>query len=144
MTMIVTILTLVLLIGTGVIWKKGNGNGLENQRKKDQEAPVEIPENDKNWHLRTDLIEQTKRDLVEQLRSSPSCYVSMEHEGSFLTRGEVYEILMPFLKKGYFAYRGAEDGGGRKVKSFIVTKHRSPGRDELEITQELLSTNAQL
>lgn len=144
MIMIVTILTLVLLIGTGIIWKEGNGNGLENQRKEDQNAPVEIPENDKNWHLRTDLIEQTKRALVEQLRNNPSCYVSMEHEGSFLTRGEVYEILMPFLKKGYFAYRGAEDDSGRKVKSFIVTKHRSPGRDELEITEELLRENAQL
>lgn len=112
--------------------------------EKDQEAPVEIPENDKNWHLRTDLIEQTKRALVDQLKNKPSCYVSMEYEGSFLTRGEVYEILMPFLKKGYFAYRGAEDDSGRKVKSFIVTKHRSPGRDELEITEELLRTNAQL
>lgn len=144
MTMIVTILTLVLLIGTGIIWKEGNGNGLENQRKEDQNAPVEIPENDKNWHLRTDLIEQVKRDLVEQLKKNPSCYVGMEHEDGFLTRGEVYEILMPFLKKGYFAYRGAGDGSGRKVKSFIVTKHRSPGRDYLEITEELLRVNAQL
>ena len=142
--MIVIILTLVLLIGTGIIWKEDNSNRLENQRKEDQNAPVEIPENDKNWHLRTDLIEQTKRALVEQMRNNPSCYVSMGHEGSFLTHGEVYEILMPFLKKGYFAYRGAEDGSGRKVKSFIVTKHRAPGRDYLEITEELLRTNAQL
>lgn len=144
MTMIVIILTLVLLRGIWIIWKEDNTNRLENQRKKDQEAPVEIPENDKNWHLRTDLIEQTKRALVEQLRNNPSCYVSIEHEDGFLTRGEVYEILMPFLKKGYFAYRGAEDGSGRKVKSFIVTKHRTLGRDDLEITEELLRANAQL
>ena len=136
------LLCVLLLAGSRANYKMMELKGKKDEQ--DQEAPVEIPENDKNWHLRTDLIEQTKRALVEQLKNKPSCYVSMEHEGSFLTRGEVYEILMPFLKKGYFAYRGAEDDRGRKVKSFIVTKHRSPGRGELEITEELLSTNAQL
>lgn len=136
------LLCVLLLEGSRANYKMMELKGKKDEQ--DQEAPVEIPENDKNWHLRTDLIEQTKRALVEQLKNKPSCYVSMEYEGSFLTRGEVYEILMPFLKKGYFAYRGAEDDSGRKVKSFIVTKHRSPGRSELEITEELLSTNAQL
>lgn len=143
MTAIVIILLCVVLLAGSI----ANDKMMALKSKRDEQdpgVPVEIPENDKNWHLRTDLIEQTKRSLVEQLRTSPSCWVSMKYEGSFLTRGEVYEILMPFLKKGYFAYRGTEDDSGRKVESFIVTKHRSPGRGELEITEELLIKNAQL
>lgn len=146
MTMIVTILTLVLLIGTGIIWKKGNGNGLEHQRKKDQEAPVEIPENDREWKIRTELIERIRVEIVHCLTTSGGCWINTEADGKnlLLNHGEAHALLMPFLQKGYFAYIGSNGSNACGLTRFGVVKHRLPHKNELEITQELLSTNAQL
>lgn len=146
MTMIVTILTLVLLIGTGIIWKKGNGNGLENQRKKDQEAPVEIPENDKDCHIRSYVVEGIRAGIVNRLGNSSGVLVDTSeiHSDLWITHGEAHAIILPFLQKGYFAYKDIVGYSGDKVTRFRIMKHRDQERNALEITEELLSTNAQL
>ena len=112
------------------------------------QEPIAIPENDKDWHLRYNLIERIKRGLVDRLENSPSCNVRIysddELEEGALTHGEAYEVLMPFLEKGYFAYKYNTGYSGDKVKRFRVTKHRDPEKNALEITEELLTKNAQL
>lgn len=154
MTTIGTILLVaVMLIGARVVWKMA----LEHSRKelakqsKGEEvapvAPVVVPENDRNWHLRHDLIERIKRGLVDQLEEYPSCNVKMcSDDGSQpgITHGEAYEILMPFLKKGYFAYKDLVGYDVANVTRFRITKHRDPEKNALEITEELLTKNAQL
>lgn len=146
MTMIVIILTLVLLIGTGIIWKEDNSNRLENQRKKDQEAPVEIPENDREWKIRTELIERIRVEIVHCLTTSGGCWINTEADGHNLrlNHGEAHALLMPFLQKGYFAYIGYNDSTVSGLARFGVVKHRLPHKNELEITEELLRANAQL
>lgn len=143
-------LVAVMLIGARVVWKMA----LEHSRKelakhsKDEEvAPVVVPENDRDWHLRSDLIERIKSGLVDRLKEYPSCNVKMcSDDGSQpgITHGEAYEILMPFLKKGYFAYKDLVGYDVPNVTRFRVTKHRDPERTALEITEELLTKNAQL
>lgn len=154
MTTIGTIfLVAVILIGARVVWKIALKHSREElaRQSKDEEvapvAPVVVPENDRDWHLRYDLIERIKSGLVDQLREHPSCNVKMySDDGSQpgITHGEAYEILMPFLKKGYFAYKGLVGYDVANVTSFRITKHRDPERNALEITEELLTKNAQL
>lgn len=107
-------------------------------------TPTEIPENDKEWHIRTWLVERLRADIVGSLADSGECTVAVTKEGYHLTHGEAHALILPFLKKGYYAYRGMTGWNGYKVTSFRVAKHRDAERTGLEITEELLTRNAQL
>ena len=109
-------------------------------------TPTEIPENDKDWGVRTDYVERMRTEIVKRLDGSPLCYVRIEDsgKGEALTHGEAHALLLPFLQKGYYAYREMTGWNGYKVTSFRVAKHRDAERTGLEITEELLTRNAQL
>lgn len=107
-------------------------------------TPTEIPENDKEWHIRTWLVERLRADIVGSLADSGECTVAVTKEGYHLTHGEAHALILPFLKKGYYAYREMTGWNGYKVTSFRVAKHRDAERTGLEITEELLTRNAQL
>lgn len=112
----------------------------------EDEAPTEIPENDKEWGVRTDYVERMRTEIVKSLDGSPFCYVRIEDsgKGEALTHGEAHALLLPFLKKGYYAYRELTGWTGDKVTRFRVAKHRDAEPTALEITEELLTKNAQL
>ena len=112
----------------------------------EDEAPTEIPENDKDWCVRTDYVERMRTEIVKSLDGSPVCYVRIENgvKGGALTHGEAHALLLPFIKKGYYAYRELTGWTGDKVTRFRVTKHRDAGPTALEITEELLTKNVQL
>lgn len=107
-------------------------------------TPTEIPENDKDWHIRTWLVERLRADIVGSLADSGECTVAVTKEGYHLTHGESHALLLPFLRKGYYAYRELTGWTGYKVTRFRVAKHRDAERTGLEITEELLTRNAQL
>ena len=107
-------------------------------------TPTEIPENDKEWHIRTWLVERLRTDIVGSLADSGECTVAVTKEGYHLTHGEAHALLLPFLKKGYYAYRELTGWTGNKVTRFRVTKHRDAEPNALEITEELLTKNVQL
>lgn len=109
-------------------------------------TPTEIPENDKDWCVRTDYVERMRTEIVKRLDGSPVCYVRIENgsKGEALTHGEAHALLLPFLEKGYYAYRDLTGWTGHKVTRFRVTKHRDAEPTTLEITEELLTKNAQL
>lgn len=143
-------LVAVMLIGARIVWKialRHSREELARQSKDEEVAPVVVPENDRDWHLRPDLIERIKSGLVDRLKEYPSCNVKMcSDDGSQpgITHGEAYEILMPFLQKGYFAYQDTMGYGADRVTRFKISKHRFTGSNALEITEELLTKNAQL
>ena len=110
----------------------------------EDEPPTDIPENDKEWHIRTWLVERLRADIVGSLADSGECNVAVTKEGYHLTHGEVHALLLPFLQKGYYAYRELTGWTGDKVTRFRVAKHRDAERTGLEITEELLTRNAQL
>lgn len=109
-------------------------------------TPTEIPENDKDWGVRTDYVERMRTEIVKRLDGSPFCYVRIEDsgKGEALTHGEAHALLLPFLKKGYYAYRELTGWTGDKVTRFRVTKHRDAEPNALEITEELLTKDAEL
>lgn len=107
-------------------------------------TPTEIPENDKGWHVRTWLVERLRADIVGSLADSSECTVGVTKEGYHLTHGEAHALLLPFLQKGYYAYRDLTGWTGHKVTRFRVTKHRDAEPNALEITEELLTKNIQL
>ena len=145
MTTIVIILLCVVLLAGSIANDKMMA--LKSKRnEKDQEAPVEIPENDREWKIRTELIERIRVEIVHCLTTSGGCWINTEADGKnlLLNHGEAHALLMPFLQKGYFAYIGSNGSNVCGLTRFGVVKHRLPHKNELEITQELLSTNAQL
>lgn len=107
-------------------------------------TPTEIPENDKEWHIRTWLVERLRADIVGSLADSGECTVAVTKEGYHLTHGEAHALLLPFLQKGYYAYRELTGWTGDKVTRFRVAKHRDAEPTALEITEELLTKNVQL
>lgn len=110
----------------------------------EDEPPTDIPENDKEWHIRTWLVERLRADIVGSLADSGECAVAVTKEGYHLTHGEAHALLLPFLQKGYYAYRELTGWTGDKVTRFRVAKHRDAGPNALEITEELLIKNVQL
>lgn len=107
-------------------------------------TPTEIPENDKEWHVRTWLVERLRADIVGSLADSSECTVAVTKEGYHLTHGEAHALLLPFLKKGYYVYRELTGWTGYKVTRFRVAKHRDAEPTALEITEELLTKNVLL
>ena len=107
---------------------------------------VEIPYNDKNWHVRYGDVERIRAKIVQLLQTYPACIVTLDKcdEEASLNHGEVCALLLPFLKKGYFAYKEITGYGGYKVTRFRVMKHKDAEPNALEITEELLTKNAQL
>lgn len=109
-------------------------------------APTETPENDKDWGVRHDYVERMRTEIVKRLDGSPFCYVRIEDsgKGEALTHGEAHALLLPFLQKGYYVYRELTGWTGCKVTRFRVAKHRDAEPNALEITEELLTKNAEL
>lgn len=129
--------------------EKAKRRELEEAQTADQEVavtPTEIPENDKDWHIRTDAVERIRAGIVERLRTYPACIVTLDkyNKDSSLNHGEVHALILPFLQKGYFAYKDLVGYDVANVTRFRITKHRDPERSALEITEELLTKNAQL
>lgn len=112
----------------------------------EDEPPTDIPENDKDWGIRTDYVERMRTEIVKRLDGSPFCFVRIEDsgKGEALTHGEAHALLLPFLQKGYYAYRELTGWTGDKVTRFRVAKHRDAEPTSLEITEELLTKNVQL
>jgi hypothetical protein len=146
---------LIIAFGIPFVWALAATLTLWNERRErepkattapeaEDVTPTEIPENDKEWHIRTWLVERLRADIVGSLADSGECTVAVTKEGYHLTHGEAHALILPFLKKGYYAYREMTGWNGYKVTSFRVAKHRDAERTGLEITEELLTRNAQL
>lgn len=141
MTAIVIILLfVVLLAGYEMMALKRKSD------KQDQGVPVEIPENDREWKIRTELVERIRKEIVNGLITSGGCWINTEADGNNLrlNHGEAHALLMPFLQKGYFAYIVHKESNVSGLSRFGVVKHRLLYNDELEITEEILIKNAQL
>lgn len=109
-------------------------------------TPTEIPENDKDWGVRTDYVERLRTAILKHLDGHSYCFVNIEDSGNgeALTHGEAHALLLPFLQKGYYAYRELTGWTGDKVTRFRVAKHRDAEPTVFEITEELLTNNIEL
>ena len=146
---------LIIACGGLLVWALAATLALWDERKErepkattapevEDEPPTDIPENDKEWHIRTWLVERLRADIVGSLADSCECTVAVTNEGYHLTHGEAHALLLPFLKKDYYVYRELTGWMGDKVTRFRVAKHRDAEPTALEITEELLTKNVQL
>ena len=143
------------VIATVILLDKMEELEIEKAKRKEDETadqevavtPTEIPKNDKDWHIRTDIVEGMRASIIRSLENYPALLVDTEsvdgHEFA-LTHGEVCALIAPFLQKGYFAYQDTMGYGADRVTRFKISKHRFTGSNALEITEELLTKNAQL
>lgn len=144
------IATVVLLDKTEALEEeKAKRRELEEAQTADQEVavtPTEIPENHKDWHIRSYVVDGIRAGIINRLGNTSAVLVdtSAIHGDLWITHGEAHALILPFLKKGYYAYRDIMGYNGCKVTRFRITKHRDPDRNALEITEELLTKNAQL
>lgn len=142
------------VISTVILLDKTEALELEKARRKkaeaaDQEIDVrktEIQENDKDWHIRSYVVEGIRAGIINRLGNTSAVLVdtSTIHGDLWITHGEAHALILPFLQKGYYAYQDITGYRGYKVTLFRITKHRDPERSTLEITEELLTKNAQL
>nr|DAQ94710.1 MAG TPA: hypothetical protein [Caudoviricetes sp.] len=142
------------VIATVILLDKMEELEIEKAKRKEDETadqevdttPTEIPQNDRDWHIRTDSIEHIRAGIVERLRTYPACIVTLDkyNKDSSINHGEAHALILPFLQKGYYAYKDLVGYDVSNVTRFRITKHRDPGRTALEITEELLTKNAQL
>lgn len=109
-------------------------------------TPTEIPENDKEWHIRTRLVEKLRGEIIKGLESSHVCYLEprLDDSGLKLSKGEEYELFLPLVRKGYFVYHEEKRIHLSSIMQYRVTKHRDFETIALEITEELLIKNVQL
>lgn len=109
-------------------------------------TPTEIPENDKEWHIRTRLVEKLRGEIIKGLESSHVCYLEprLDDRGLKLSKGEEYELFLPLVRKGYFVYHEETRIHLSSIMQYRVTKHRDFETTALEITEELLIKNVQL
>lgn len=145
---------LIIACGGLLVWSIATTLTLWHERKerepKATEAknvtPTETPENDKDWGVRHDYVERMRTEILKHLDGHAYCTVVIKDgdNGEPLTHGEAHALLMPFLKKGYYAYRELTGWTGDKVTRFRVTKHRDAEPNALEITEKLLTKNAEL
>ena len=105
---------------------------------------IEIPENNKEWHVRTKHIQELTRNIELWLRDHSQCEFTAKDSASELNHGEAYQLIMPFLEKGYYAYRNYIGYDFPKISSFRITKHKEPSNQIYEITKESLTANAEL
>lgn len=129
--------------------EKAKRRELEEAQTADTEVdttPTEIPKNDKDWHIRSYVVEGIRAGIINRLGNTSAVLVdtSAIHGDLWITHGEARALILPFLQKGYYAYRDIMGYSGYKVARFRITKHRDPERTALEITEELLTKNAQL
>lgn len=112
----------------------------------EDEPPTDIPENDKEWHIRTWLVERLRGEIIKGLESSHVCYLEprLDDRGLKLSKGEEYELFLPLVRKGYFVYHEETRIHLSSIMQYRVTKHRDFETTALEITEELLTKNAQL
>lgn len=90
--------------------EKAKRRELEEAQTADQEVavtPTEIPKNDKDWHIRSYVVEGIRAGIINRLGNTSAVLVdTSEIEGNlWLTHGEAHALILPFLQKGYFAYQ---------------------------------------
>ena len=100
---IVAMLVIAVLVGHTI----GAASNKKNRKPAD-EAP-DIERNDRKWEINEDKVRKLRVEIIQELKESGryefDSSKGQRHEGLDLNDGELYELLSPFLRKGYFVLR---------------------------------------
>lgn len=89
----------------------GHTIGATSNKKKSKpadEAP-DIEKNDRKWEVNEERLKKLRAEITQVLKEEGEYRFDSKtdkgYEGLSLNDGELYELLKPFLRKGYFVER---------------------------------------
>lgn len=118
---IVAMLVIAFLVGHTI-----GATSNKKKRKPADEAP-DIEQNDRKWEINEERLKKLRAEITQALKEDGEYSFDSEtdkgYEGLNLNDGELYELLKPFLRKGYFVDRHT-DRFTLLNEYFEVSKHR--------------------
>ena len=100
---IVAMLVIAFLIGHTI-----GATSNKKKRKPEDEAP-DIEQNDRKWEINEERLNKLRAEITQALKEKGvyrfDSKTDKGYEGLSLNDGELYELLKPFLRKGYFVER---------------------------------------
>lgn len=99
---IVAMLVIAVLVGHTI------GATSKKKRKPADEAP-DIEQNDRKWEINEERLKKLRAEITQALKEKGEYRFDSKtdkgYEGLCLNDGELYELLKPFLRNGYFVER---------------------------------------
>lgn len=99
---IVAMLVIAFLVGHTM------GETSNKKREPADEAP-DIEQNDRKWEVNEERLNKLRAEITQALKEKGEYRFDSKtdngYEGLCLNDGELYELLKPFLRKGYFVER---------------------------------------
>jgi hypothetical protein len=118
---IVAMLVIAFLIGHTI-----GATSNKKKRKPADEAP-DIEKNDRKWEINEERLKKLRAEITQALKEKGKYRFDSKtdkgYEGLRLNDGELYELLKPFLRKGYFV-KSHTDRFINLNNYFEVSKHR--------------------
>ena len=132
---IVAMLVIAFLVGHTI------GATSKKKSKPEDEAP-DIEQNDRKWEINEERLNKLRAEITQALKEKGvyrfDSKTDKGYEGLYLNDGELYELLKPFLRKGYFV-QSHTDMFIHLNEYFKVSKHRGSYSGIWGVTEEDLA-----
>lgn len=118
---IVAMLVIAFLVGNII------GAASNKKKKKPADEAPDIEQNDRKWEINEERLKKLRAEISQALKEKGVYRFDRKtdkgYEGISLNDGELYELLKPFLRKGYFV-DSHTDRFIHLNDYFKVSKHR--------------------
>ena len=111
----------------------------KKEKTKEVEGDLDIEKNDRKWEINEERIKKLRAEIAQALKEEGEYTFNEKtdkgYEGHSLNDGELYVLLKPFLRKGYFV----ESSTNRFTllnEYFEVSKHRGSHSALWGVTEE--------
>lgn len=109
------------------------------EKPKEVDGDLDIEKNDRKWEINEERIKKLRAEIAQALKEEGEYTFNHKtdkgYEGRSLNDGELYELLKPFLRKGYFVKESA-DRFTLLSEYFEISKHRGRHSALWGVTEE--------
>ena len=109
------------------------------KKSKEVDGYLDIEKNDRKWKINEERIKKLRAEITQALKEKGKYTFKSKtdkgYEGIYLNDGELYELLKPFLRKGYFVKKST-DRFTLLNEYFKISKHRGSYSDLWGVTEE--------
>ena len=111
----------------------------KKEKTKEVDGDLDIEKNDRKWKINEERIKKLRAEITQALKEKGKYTFKSKtdkgYEGIYLNDGELYELLRPFLRKGYFVKKST-DRFTLLNEYFKISKHRGSYSDLWGVTEE--------
>lgn len=111
----------------------------KGEKPKEVDVDLDIEKNDRKWEINEERIKKLRAEITQALKEEGeytfNCKTDKGYEGRSLNGGELYELLKPFLRKGYFV-RSSANRFKLLSEYFEISKHRGRRSALWGVTEE--------